>query len=81
MPEAGARCRCWGQAGVVAAGLGARSEARVATPTHIGVLRHLLATFSPLCSASELPKPEVSLELKGYPPYTTPVLQHTLQPR
>lgn len=34
-----------------------------------------------LCSASELPKPEVSLELKGYPLYTTPVLEHTLQPR
>ena len=34
-----------------------------------------------LCSASELPKPEVSLELKGYPVYTTPVLEHTLQPR
>lgn len=32
-------------------------------------------------SASELPNPEVTLELKGYPAYVTPVLEHTLAPR
>lgn len=32
-------------------------------------------------SANELPNPVVTLKLQGYPEYTTPVLQHTLNPR
>lgn len=32
-------------------------------------------------SASELPNPQVTLSLRGYPDYSTPVLQHSLTPR
>ncbi len=67
-------CRCFDGLAIVVSKSCARlyPAAHHSTPTSLAL---------PPCSASELPKPEVSLELKGYPAYTTPVLEHTLQPR
>lgn len=50
------------------------------------IMLHLAAhatsfAFLLSCSASELPSPVVTLDLKEYPPYCTPMIEHNLQPR
>jgi hypothetical protein len=74
-----------GRAGLCVPAVAGCAVALLPHETH---LRLLTCACSPACSpallpcsANELPSPVVSLELKNYPPYSTPLVEHTLQPR